>query len=213
MNIYLLQAASQGGLHIIIVAFIVGVLLYLLIKIFKPAQKPAAGKARTPLPAQKDPGNNTRKRIFINYRREDSSGYSLALYNELLKRYNKDVLFKDFNSIEPGEDFEEAIDKGLNSCHILLVLIGERWLDILRQRQTHKNQPDFVALEISLALTKNIYIIPITINGAMMPDSEDMPQELKRLARRQCLNIEQTRFQTDVDKLVQIIDKKGITMP
>ena len=70
--------------------------------------------------------------------------------------------FKDFNSIIPGEDFEESITNNLNSCNILLVVISDKWLKILNQRKKNTIQKDYVALEISTALMKDIYTIPIT---------------------------------------------------
>ncbi|MEO5996901.1 MAG: toll/interleukin-1 receptor domain-containing protein [Chitinophagaceae bacterium] len=150
---------------------------------------------------------HVKKNIFINYRKEDSSGYSLALYHELLKWYHKDTIFKDFNTIEPGEDFEEAIDNALNGASILIVLIGDKWNDILNIR-VKKNQKDFVRIEIATALSKKIYTIPVTINGTSMPSEEELPEDLAKLTHRQFLDIDQTRFDTDILKLVRIIDKR-----
>ncbi len=152
--------------------------------------------------------NPTNKNIFINYRKEDSSGYALALYNELLKWYEKKTIFKDFHNINPGEDFEEAIEKALSSCNILLVIISDRWIEILTERHKKMNQQDFVSLEIATALLKNIYTVPITINGASMPDPSELPDDLKKLSRRQSLDIHQTWFESDILKLVDIIDKR-----
>ena len=42
--------------------------------------------------------------IFINYRKEDSRWNTQALYNELLKYFPKESIFKDFNTIGLGED-------------------------------------------------------------------------------------------------------------
>lgn len=151
--------------------------------------------------------SNDRK-IFLNYRKEDSSGYSLALYHELIRWYDKEIVFKDFNNIYPGEEFREAINEALNSCEILLIIIADKWLDLLKHRKDLAHTQDFVLLEISTALSKNIYTIPITINGAYMPADADLPDELKKLAHRQFLNIDQTRFETDTLKLVHIIDKR-----
>jgi hypothetical protein len=151
---------------------------------------------------------NYNKGIFINYRKDDSSGYSLALYHELLRWYDRQTIFKDFNNIEPGEDFVESIDNALNSCVILLVIISDRWIQFIKERGVKNNSTDFVRLEIATALSKNIYTIPITINNAIMPTESELPDDLKKLTRRQYLNIDQTRFETDILKLVSAIDKR-----
>jgi hypothetical protein len=117
------------------------------------------------------------------------------------------MVFKDFHNIQPGEDFEAAIEQALNNCSILLVIIGDRWLNIIKERK-HVASQDFVSLEISTALLKNVYVIPITINGAAMPNESELPEELKKITKKQCLNIDQTKFESDILNLKIIMDKK-----
>lgn len=147
------------------------------------------------------------RQIFINYRRSDSSGYALALYNELLKWYDKRDIFKDFHNIEPGEDFELAIDGALDRCNVLIVIIADKWGELIKERSKLKDT-DYVNMEIAAALAKNVYVIPVTINGAGIPNETDLPDALKKLTRRQSLNIDQTRFENDVLKLVNVLDKR-----
>ena len=186
----------------------IGLFVYILFRKFKKKKESTATiptpNKNAPIVTKDIPGN---KKIFINYRKEDSSGYSLALYNELLKWYDKHTIFKDFHNIEPGEDFEQAIDSALNSCGILLVIIGDKWSNIISERLKLPSR-DFVSLEIATALAKNIYTIPITINGAIMPNESELPNDLKKLTSRQSLNIDQTKFDTDIKKLIEVIDKR-----
>jgi len=186
----------------------IGLFVYILFRKFKKKKESTATiptpNNNAPIVTKDIPGN---KKIFINYRKEDSSGYSLALYNELLKWYDKHTIFKDFHNIEPGEDFEQAIDSALNSCGILLVIIGDKWSNIISERLKLPSR-DFVSLEIATALAKNIYTIPITINGAIMPNESELPNDLKKLTSRQSLNIDQTKFDTDIKKLIEVIDKR-----
>lgn len=197
------------------VVIYIGIFLLLPIIIIMILKRKVSKAKATSITAKTLSKSNTihssAKTIFINYRREDSSGYSLALYNELTKWYNKNDIFKDFHNINGGEDFEESIEKALNSCSVLLVIISDRWIDILHGRQSKKaqeEQKDFVNLEISTALIKNIYTIPVTFNGARMPKESELPDELKSLTRRQSIDIDQARFETDTMKLVQTIDKQ-----
>ena len=60
--------------------------------------------------------------IFINYRKDDSSWNALALYNELQKYFPKESIFKDFNTIRPGDDFVVSIQKDLSNCNVLLIV-------------------------------------------------------------------------------------------
>ena len=53
-------------------------------------------------------------RVFLNYRREDSSGYAGRLYDDLAERLTSCDLFIDIDRIEPGADFVDVIDHALD---------------------------------------------------------------------------------------------------
>ena len=60
-------------------------------------------------------------RVFISYRREDSSGYARAVYNELRGQLGPNNIFMDVDTIEPGVDFIKAIE----SAEVIKVLLGQ----------------------------------------------------------------------------------------
>ena len=66
--------------------------------------------------------------IFINYRRDDTSGYSGRLYDALAARFGHDFVFMDIDAIEPGEDFTQVVKRRVGSCDVLIALIGREWL-------------------------------------------------------------------------------------
>ena len=48
---------------------------------------------------------------------------------------------------------------------------------------------DFVRLEVETALRRrDVRVIPLLVDGARMPHSEDLPEELRTLTRRNALN-------------------------
>jgi hypothetical protein len=147
--------------------------------------------------------------IFINYRREDSNWNALALYNELQKYFSAEQIFKDFNAIRPGDDFVESITGALQRCDVLLVLIGPKWLDV----QDASGKPrladpdDFVSLEIARALSRNIKVVPVMLDGTKMPPAEQLPEPMRGLVRRQLIEIDPTRFEDDVRKLAGAIQR------
>lgn len=153
-------------------------------------------------------------RIFINYRRDDSNWISLAIYNELLKYFAKECIFKDFNTIEPGCDFVLAIDDALTDCDVLLVIIGEKWLSVVNEYGMPRvNDPcDYVRIEIAKALEKRKKVIPILIDNAKMPYDADLPEDIKPLLRRQAFAIDPQRFEMDMQKLAEIILGKHIDL-
>jgi len=147
--------------------------------------------------------------IFINYRKDDSSWNALALYNELLKYFAREQLFKDFNTILPGDDFVVSIQNALRKCDVLLVIIGKNWLNMTDTKgQRRLDDPDdFVRIEIATALERKIQVIPVLFDGTTMPSPTDLPADLNLLYRRQFVEIDTKRFEDDVRKLADAIKK------
>lgn len=145
--------------------------------------------------------------IFINYRKDDSSWNALALYNELQKYFPKESLFKDFNTIRPGDDFVVSIQKALSNCNVLLVVMSKNWLAVTDKNGNRRiNDPDdLVRIEIATAIDRNIQVIPVLFDNIAMPTSSELPDNLKSLPRRQFVEIETTRFEADVKKLADAI--------
>jgi hypothetical protein len=72
-------------------------------------------------------------RIFISYRRDDSAYPAGWLYDRLCAHLGSDQVFKDVDSIDPGDDFVRVLEDAVGSCRVLLALIGDRWLDITNE--------------------------------------------------------------------------------
>lgn len=147
--------------------------------------------------------------IFINYRRDDSSGYAGRIYDRLSNHFSSDHVFMDIDQIEPGEDFHDVINEKLKSVQVAIVLIGKYWLDIadVAGQRRLDNPDDWVRLEIAALLERKIRVIPVLIGGAVMPQSTQLPENLMPLARRNAYEINDKRFHTDMDKLIPVMEK------
>jgi TIR domain len=148
-------------------------------------------------------------RIFISYRREETAYPAGWLFDRLADRYGGDQVFKDVDSIELGDDFVEVITAAVGSCDVLLALIGDRWITITDEAgQRRLDDPnDFVRVEIEAALTRNVRVIPILVEGARMPRVTELPDSLAGLVRRQALELSPTRFDFDTGRLLKVLDK------
>jgi len=147
-------------------------------------------------------------RIFISYRREETAYPAGWLYDRLANRYGGQV-FKDVDSIQLGDDFVEVITRAVGSCDVLLALIGDRWLTTTDPdgRRRLEDPDDFVRLEIEAALTRNVRVIPILVEGARLPRADELPPSLARLVRRQALELSPARFDFDTSRLLKVLDK------
>jgi hypothetical protein len=141
--------------------------------------------------------------IFINYRRDDAPGVAGRLYDFLAKTFSRRELFIDVDAIKPGIDFVKQLDSQVSQCDIMLALIGPQWLgleDEHGRRKLHGDK-DYVRIEIASALRRDIPVIPVLIHGAKMPAEDELPEDLKSLARRQALELRHTRFASDADAI------------
>src|SRR5436305_14002699 len=126
--------------------------------------------------------NKQDSNLFISYRRDDSSGYTGRLYDRLCSYYGEDRVFMDIDSILPGDDFVDVIEKAVSSCKVLIAVIGRQWLtDIAGNNRLLDNPYDFVRIEILTALSRNIRVIPVLVQGATIPRSENLPDILRPL--------------------------------
>jgi hypothetical protein len=141
--------------------------------------------------------------IFISYRRDDSEGEAGRLYDDLIRIFGADAVFMDVSDIHPGKDFRQAIDDSVAQCGVLLAIIGQAWTTIKDESGERRlDQPnDFVRLEIASALARGIDVIPVLVHGARMPTPADLPEPLRNLAYRNCVELTHARWNSDVEVL------------
>ena len=150
-----------------------------------------------------------KKPIFINYRHVDGAPHAGRLHDWLSNRFGKDQIFLDIYTIELGLDFVEVIEKAVGSCDVLIAIIGKQWLTITDAtgRRRLDDPEDLVRLEIVTALDRNIPVIPVLVGGATMPPKTNLPDALKKLSHRNALEISDTRFDYDVGRLIERLQK------
>ncbi len=141
--------------------------------------------------------------IFISYRRDDTRADARSIYQRLQKTFGAKKLFMDVDTIERGRDFRGVIDAYLADSAAMLVLIGRNWLGPSTDTNVRRiNDPaDFVSVEISTALRRDIAVIPVLVDGAQMPQAQDLPAEIRPLAFRQAARISHENFSTDMERL------------
>ena len=143
--------------------------------------------------------------VFISYRRQDSQSAAGRLADSLKEQLPEAAIFRDVDTIEAGVDFVNAINAALESCGVLLAVMGPRWISIQddagRRRLDDPN--DYTRLELGTALGRaDVRVIPVLVDGASMPDAESLPADLKPLARRNAVELTDKRWDYDVAQLV-----------
>ena len=147
--------------------------------------------------------------IFINYRRDDSAPYAGRLYDHLRRSFPGQKVFMDIDAIDPGEDFVDAINRTLESSRVVLAVIGRTWSAAVDETGKRRldNPDDYVVRELSAALASKARVIPVLVGGASMPRTDALPLPLAALARRNAIEVSDSRFSFDADRLGAAIRK------
>jgi hypothetical protein len=151
--------------------------------------------------------------VFISYRREDSAGWTGRLVSDLRREFPAHRVFQDIGSIEIGDDVVEAIRRSLDSCAVVLFIIGPRWLHA-RDEQGNlrlEDPEDLVRMEVEESLQRaGLRVVPVLVGGASMPKAASLPESIRLLARRNGHEITDRRWDYDISQLVAALNKIGL---
>jgi TIR domain/Pentapeptide repeats (8 copies) len=145
--------------------------------------------------------------VFISYRRSDSPANAGRLYDRLANWLGEENVFMDVDSIGLGVDFADEVDRLLGSCSIMIVIIGRAWLDAHDEdgRKRLDDPDDWVRLEVSHGLANGVRVIPVLVDGATMPSRDQLPEDIKPLARRNAHRLSHAQFGSDLLELFNVI--------
>lgn len=149
-------------------------------------------------------------RIFITYRRLDSSSETGRIADRLQSHFGTESIFYDIATIPLGIDFPTYISNQLDKTDIFLVVIGDNWLNAKDAEGNRRidNPKDWVRIEVSAALAReNIPVIPVMVGEASNPPPKEMlPEELAHLADRNGIVLRSdTTFEGQIKKLIKYI--------
>ena len=146
--------------------------------------------------------------IFISYRRADTAGHAGRLVDQLKSRFSDQVFF-DVDSIKPGANFHQVIEDTFTKCGAVIVLIGKRWLERDAGMPRFGKEQDVITQEIRFAMASKLPIVPVLVDGALMPGESQLPAPLASLSSLNAIDLRHTSFDRDLqavnDHLVEIL--------
>jgi hypothetical protein len=147
--------------------------------------------------------------IFLSYRHEDTAPYARLLQFQLRDRIPDTQVFMDLDSIEPGLDFAEVIREAVESCTVLVALIGRQWATIADEEGNRRldNPDDYVRFEVQAALERDVRVIPVLVDGARPLQPQQLPPKLRKLARLNALELSYRRYEYDADRLLTLVQR------
>jgi len=146
--------------------------------------------------------------VFISYRRSDSAPYARSIHKYLCDHFQKENIFMDIDSIEPGVKFGLEIEKALDKVDAVIALIGKEWMSMMDENGNPRiNDPeDMVQFEIATALKLGKRVFPILVEGAEMPVEKDLPITIKELAQINAIELSDHRWDYDIDLLMNALN-------
>src|SRR5262249_48863824 len=150
------------------------------------------------------PGGLLMPTITLSYRREDTIWITGHIFDRLAQRYGRDHVFMDIDTMAVGLDFRKQIQIVLQKSDLLLAIIGPHWASPRLADET-----DWVRLEIETALTKDIPVIPVLIDGSTLPRPEALPESMRDLVFRQAAEVASGRdFDVHIGRLMHEMDQR-----
>src|SRR4051812_2961161 len=90
--------------------------------------------------------------VFVSYRRDDASGSAGRLHDDLTERLGASRVFRD-RDLRPGTNWVEQLRSFAGACHVMLVVIGPRWVSVVDDAgRSRLHEPsDQLRLEVETA--------------------------------------------------------------
>jgi hypothetical protein len=128
------------------------------------------------------------------------------LGDALAREFGAGRVFIDVDDIAAGSAFGEVIQQQLGRATLLLVLIGRRWLGEREGAPPRLfDVDDFVRREVGSGLARGAVVLPVLLDGAPMPQAQQLPPELQALAGRQALPLDNARYADDLQRLTDAV--------
>jgi hypothetical protein len=124
----------------------------------------------------------------------------------LENEFGRKNVFIDID-MRAGTKFPAVLEQRLAECRVMLVLIGPDWLNALDEkgRRRLNNPEDWVRLEISHALKRNITVIPVRVGGIELPLKAALPDNIRGLLDHQAASVSIAGFRHDMAGLARDI--------
>ena len=166
-------------------------------------QRAALQKTLGDLLPPKDPSA-----FFISYRRGQNAWQARDIRREFARRYGDASVFVDTASIAYGEAFPDRIASAIRGCIVMLVLIGPYWLQSVEGARRIDDPDDWVRHEIEAGLQRReVIVIPVLLDGAVVPQAAELPESIKGLATRNAVAITGDDLAADIDSVVKSIER------
>jgi hypothetical protein len=146
--------------------------------------------------------------IMVSYRRSDAQDMAGRITDYLIAKYDEKSVFFDVESIAPGVDYRRRIESAIRESNVMIAVIGPHWLGQRPDGKPRLFDPgDPVRIEIETALKSKVPIFPLLVNGATMPEENELPEALSELHYNNAAKVDSGQdFRMHMGRIVASID-------
>ena len=142
-------------------------------------------------------------KIYISYRRLDTRSQASRLAARLDAHFGAGSVYMDLYQIGADTFPLATLQASIKQIDVVLVLIGGEWWEAWGPRRLN-NPDDILRTEIEVALSMQIPLVPVLVNGASMPPVDQLPDSLKTLGYRQAVELRDgPQYETDNEQLIR----------
>jgi TIR domain len=141
--------------------------------------------------------------IFISFRESDIPATARRL-GEWLAAFGYHCLLMSEDRGAHGRDYPVDREETIATCDGFIAVIGPRWLARFDEhgRPGVQHRDDFVRKDITAALQRDVPILVALAERTQMPSPGMFPGDLLLLAYQPATEVNNARFEADMDRLV-----------
>lgn len=144
------------------------------------------------------------KTVFISYRRQDTAPAAGRVYDRLGRMLSKRHVFFDVDTIAGGKDFVTEMTEAVRKSDVVLLFIGKRWLDPESAPRICETD-DHVRAEVRVALQNAPILLPVLVDGAVMPKPDLLPEDIRGITTKNALPLRHETFDDDAENILATI--------
>ncbi|MDZ4779882.1 MAG: toll/interleukin-1 receptor domain-containing protein [Planctomycetia bacterium] len=137
--------------------------------------------------------------VFISYRRENGGQMAQLLHIALSARGY--APFMDVRDLGSGA-FDEALERHIQAAEDFVVVLAPGSLDRCR------DSADWLRREIALALASNLNIVPLLLDGFVMPSASEVPDDIAPLVMRHAVSYSHENATACLDRMISMLKSK-----
>ena len=126
-------------------------------------------------------------RVFISYRRADSTELAQSLAATLKSYIPEAAVFLDLERIDIGEDFSNVIFNHIKNCEVVILLISEDWIHAIKNPSSEET--NWIRMEVETALRLQKRIIPVITQPGSPFYEMELPKSIEDVRKRNCFEL------------------------